>query len=50
MAKELTKEDKARKMRAQYMREWKRNNREKQRQYEINFWARKYDEQMKGAN
>lgn len=44
----LSQEEKARIARRRYMREWRRKNRNRKKQYEIKFWARRYDELYAG--
>lgn len=43
------KEKAARAARAAYMREYRKKNREKQKQYNLEYWARKYEEMVKEA-
>lgn len=40
----LTREEKAKIAKRRYMRKWQRENRDRRRQYNEKYWARKYDE------
>lgn len=40
----LTREEKARIAKRRYMREWRRKNRERKKQHEQKYWAKRYDE------
>ncbi len=44
--KELTTEEKARLMRNQYQREWARKNKDRVKEYQDRYYAKKYDEMI----
>ena len=49
MAKELSTEEKAKIMKKEYMKKWRRENPEKIKQYQEKHFAKKYDEMMNQA-
>ena len=46
MSNTITIEEQAKKSRAEYQREWRKKNKDKLKQYNINYWLKKAKEQL----